>query len=60
MAPVFQGINPEPPLSITAPNVFAIEGDTVAMPEFHAARFSMRFPMTRQATFKPCRATTTH
>ena len=36
VAPVYQGINPEPPLSITALNVFAMEGDTVAMPEFHA------------------------
>ncbi len=36
VAPVYQGINPEPPLSMTALSVFAIEGDTVAMPEYHA------------------------
>ncbi|MCY3726365.1 MAG: hypothetical protein OXF95_07000 [Rhodobacteraceae bacterium] len=36
VAPVFQGIDPAPPLSISGLTVFAIEGDTIAIPQFHA------------------------
>ena len=36
VAPVFQGIDVTPPLSMTSLNVFAIEGDKITMPKFHA------------------------
>ena len=36
VAPVFQGINPAPPLSISGLTIFAIEDDAIAVPEFHA------------------------
>ena len=36
VAPVFQGVNPSPPLSISGLTVFAIEDDAIAVPEFHA------------------------
>lgn len=36
VAPAYQGLDPAPPLSISNLTVFAIEGDTIAIPEFHA------------------------
>lgn len=36
VAPIFQGISTEPPLSMTSLSVFAIEGDDIAIPRFHA------------------------
>ncbi len=36
VAPLFQGIEPEKQLSMTELTVIAIDGDTIAKPEFHA------------------------
>ena len=36
VAPVFQGIDPSPHLSMSELTVFAIQDDTVAIPQFHA------------------------
>ena len=36
VAPVFQGIDPTPPLSMNQLTVFAVDGDTIAKPQFHA------------------------
>ena len=36
VAPVFQGIDVTHPLAMTSLTVFAIEGDKIAIPEFHA------------------------
>ena len=36
VAPVFQGIDPTPPLSMSRLTVFAVDGDTIAKPQFHA------------------------
>ena len=36
VAPVFQGIDPTPPLSMSQLTVIAIDGDIIAKPQFHA------------------------
>ena len=36
VAPVFQGIDPAPPIAVTKLTVMAIKGDEIAVPTFHA------------------------